>query len=205
VAVSADDGAGGHDALAIDGRAEQRIAGARRTSVGGAEHAKLRQGRSRDVTGAATLAVTGALTATADQALRARQAGSVVALVDRHATVAPERTMLASTAGGEMALDPAGSATLKLARLTLRCGSAEVTIGDGRVTVKAPTVVAHGAMGKVQVDAQGATTAGQEVKASAVLLNEVKGAMVIISDSPGNLAALAADKHHVPDGKGTVK
>jgi phage baseplate assembly protein gpV len=129
----------------------------------------------------------------------------VVALVDEHATFAAERALSASTAGAQVTLDPEGSATLKLARLTLRCGAAEVTIGDGRVTVKAPTVVAHGAMGKVQVDAQGATTAGQEVKASAVLLNEVKGAMVIISDSPGNLAPLTADKHRVPDGKGTVK
>jgi len=196
--VGAADAADGRDTLKVDGRAAEQIDGARRIEINGKERGELRQGRARQVTGDAVLGVTKALTVTAGQVLRARQAGSAVALKDGDATVAPQRLLRLSNEGGRLTLAPAGGAALELVRLELRCGAAQVTIGDGEITIKAPTVVARGQMGKLQLDAQGATTAGQDVSSSAVMLNEVKGVPVIFSDSPGNLEPLTTEKEDDP-------
>jgi hypothetical protein len=187
-------GDGGHDKLVIDGRADERITGARRLQIDEKDSGVFRNGRSRDVTGDATLAVTEHLMVTADRELHARQAGSKISFVDGNATVAPQQLLRVSTDGGEVTLTPAGSAFFELSELELRCGSARVTIAGGTIAVAAPTVVARGEMGTLQLDAAGAATAGQDVRSSAVMLNEVKGFPVIFSDSPGNVKPLSADK-----------
>jgi type VI secretion system secreted protein VgrG len=189
-----DGGAGGRDALAVDGDAEEDAGAARGLRVEGAERGELRAGRTVEVQGSARLLVSATRTEVGDRELHARQSKSAVSLADSNATFAAEHALAMFNEAGALLMVPGGDTTLEVSRLELRCGSASVIVGDGKVAIKAPTVVARGAKGTIRVDAAGASTVGKDVHASAVILNEIKGLPVVISDSPGNADTLAAEK-----------
>jgi hypothetical protein len=71
-------------------------------------------------------------------------------------------------------------------KLRLICGSAQVLLGEDGVKVKAPQVLVRGAAGSVELGQTGALVSGAEVTASAVVLNEIKGPIVIVRE--GNAA-----------------
>jgi type VI secretion system secreted protein VgrG len=198
-------GAGGHDALTVDGDAEEDVGAARALRVEGAERGELRAGRSVKVQGNAQLSVSATRTEVGDRALHARQSKSAVSLTDSNATLAAEHALALFNEAGALLMVPGGNTTLKVSRLELRCGSAAVIIGDGKIAIKAPTVVARGAKGMIRLDAAGASTVGKDVHASAVILNEIKGLPVIISDSPGNADTLAAENIDVENKLGAAE
>src|SRR5262249_3885536 len=144
--------------------------------IDGHERGAFQGGRSREVTGDVTLAVTEARTLIADEALTARQATSAIVLEGGEARLTGQGQLRGSNGRGALGVGPGGkSLTWKVSRLELRCGSAQIILGDDEVAIKAPAIVTNGTAGKVQIDAQGASVAGQEVRCSAVMLNELKG------------------------------
>jgi type VI secretion system secreted protein VgrG len=189
-----DGGAGGRDALAVDGDADEDVGAARDLRVEGAERVELQAGRSVKVQGSAQLAVSATRAEVGDRELHARQSKSAVSLADSNATLAAEHDLTMVTDAAGLVMFHGGETKVVLSRLELRCGSASVIIGDGKIAIKAPSVVARGAKGTIRVDAAGVSTVGKDVHASAVILNEIKGLPVIISDSPGNADTLAAEK-----------
>ena len=188
----ADDGARRADAGgAGGGTLESTGAPTRRSAAGepppsrGNEQASFRAGGHEEVRGDAISRATGTGARSGDE-LRARQGASSLSLTAKHARVAADRQLVLMNAGGALVLDATGEAGFMLPRIRLSCGASQLTIGDGKIAISAPTVVARGAAGAVTLDARGASTTGKDVTSSAVMLNEIRGLPVIFSDSPGN-------------------
>jgi hypothetical protein len=197
--IAAGDGpAGGHDAVRVGARAVARIKGTRTVAVAGPEQGRLLNGRAIQVRGHAALRVTGTRKLAADTELRVKQGGSWVGLVNGDAIVAPQQRLGLSNTGGAVVMEPSQGAALRVAAgLQLICGAAQISIDDSQIAVKAPAIVVRGALGEVSLDRLGAATRGGKVTSSAVMLNELKGARVVFSDTPGVLAPLSTHRVRV--------
>jgi type VI secretion system secreted protein VgrG len=191
------DGSGGNDLVDVDGPAEDALRAKREVVVHGSESVVLRAGRTTQVKGDASLQVSVKGATIADGELHARNGKSALTLADSNAVAAPDRRAVLSNDGGSVEMDPDATATVEVSELTLVCGSARMSIGSGKVTFKAPTVILRGAKGRVTLDPGGATTVGADVKSSAVVLNELKGLPVVFSDTPGTAPALVPNEVEV--------
>jgi uncharacterized protein involved in type VI secretion and phage assembly len=185
--VSADaGGAGGGDALWIDGRAEITIHGERTIAVERNVQSSSRGGRATLVQGDASSRATATRRTEAGDELQAQQKASSFSLTAKRARLAPDQQLVVMNAGGALVLDAKGEAAFMLPRLRLSCGSSQLAIGDGKITICALKVVVRGAAGAVALDEHGAATTGSGVISSAVIANEIRGLPVIFSDSPGS-------------------
>jgi type VI secretion system secreted protein VgrG len=175
----------GPDAEVVGGLSDSTVSGARLVAVTGLETSELRAGRAVEVTGEALGTATGTRAITGDVALHARQGGSEISLAAGSALVRPDRALCVRNGPARLAMDPPGHATLQATTLALACGSSRLTLADGKIVLRAKTVVARGADGRLRLDDGGASTRGKKVHSSAVVLNRISGMQVIFSDAGG--------------------
>jgi type VI secretion system secreted protein VgrG len=192
-----EDGSGGSEEDEVDGSASLTVKLERETELDGLETTTVRDGRDRVVDGTHSLHVTAVRSTTADELWKAAQGKSSVTLTAGSAGWLADAQIEASTQKGDILLQPDGLATLKVTELKLVCGAARVTIGPEKIAIQAPQVLIRAAGGAVTAGPQGVATTGKEIVSSAVVLNELKGPLVIISDTPGSVDPLAAQDHHV--------
>jgi hypothetical protein len=69
--------------------------------------------------------------------------------------------------------------------LKIVCGASRMTLGREGHRPEVARGLVRGDKGTVRLDAAGAKTSGQDVTASAKMVNEIKGPLVMISDTPG--------------------
>src|SRR4029450_8499671 len=113
------------------------------------------------------------------------QGKTSVVLKDGDATWHADGEIEAATARAQLLLHPRGPAQLTLQNLKTVCGASQIVMGPRSIVVKSPEVVVLGEQGSIKLDPAGARTSGKDVTASAKVLNELKGPLVLISDTPG--------------------
>ncbi|MDX2087894.1 MAG: type VI secretion system tip protein TssI/VgrG [Kofleriaceae bacterium] len=187
--VSKDDkDAGGVLRELIEGAQEVSARMSRSDTLDGLDTKRLKGGRSTTVLKADDAHHIQELRSLHVGALRAHQEKSSVSMKDGACLVDVERELEAQT--DQARLSMAGNEPVRIVAKTLRlvCGSSTVSLEDGSLKVKSPTVLVRGASGSIELGPAGAAISGKDVVASAVMLNELKGPVVIIKDGSAAVA-----------------
>ena len=177
----------GSDAARTGGAAESRIDRSRSVAVKGHDRTTYRQGRTRNVTGQATITVTKQLKLAADKALVARQGTSLLELAGGSAKLAPANDLQIENAGAQLSLATSSrQATITASSIQLVCGASRILLGAESIAVEAPSINVHAPGGQLQLDGRGAATSGTTVTSAATIVNVLHGLPVIFSDSVGS-------------------
>jgi type VI secretion system secreted protein VgrG len=189
------DGAGGSSTDVVDQERTLVTEGNRTTEV--QAHEKLVLGDGRDEIGPGDrgdddLHVTRTRAVTADSAWRAAQGETAALLQGGDATLVTAGDIKVSNAHGKLVLTPDGAAAVTVEQLRIVCGGSQLTLAGDTLAFRATEVVARGAMGAVRLGPQGVATSGAGIVSSAVMLNELKGPLVVIADTPGSVEPLVA-------------
>jgi Putative peptidoglycan binding domain len=158
----------------------------RTTNVEGLEKAELREGREEELTPDDLTHVTKVREVRADEQWKAAQGKTSVVLEQTDATWHADGEIEANTTRAQLLLHPDGPATVTLKNLKIVCGASRITLGEKGIALKSPEILVRGDQGTIKLDAAGSKTSGKDVTASAKVLNELKGPMVVISDTPGS-------------------
>lgn len=192
--VSELDGKGSKDQDAVDGAALLQLKDTRTTTVEGLEKGAFKANREEAVEGLDSTQVSGVRHETADVQWKAAQGTTSVVLEGGSALVSGEGLIESTTEKCKLLLTPEGEGSVNVKNLSIICGSSRLTVEGGKVRLKAATVVVRGADGAIKLDVTGAKTIGKDISSSAKLLNEIKGALVVFSDTPGAPDPLAPKK-----------
>jgi type VI secretion system secreted protein VgrG len=188
---------GGKDVDTVDGESELHVILSRTTSIEGLEKGDFREGREREVGPDDLTKVTKLRAVRADEEWKAAQGKSSLVLKEGNATGHADGEVEAATENAQFLLHPKGPARLTIKNLKIACGASQIVMGSRSIVVKSPEVLVRGAQGTIKLDPSGAKTSGQNVTASAVVLNELKGPLVMISDTPGAVDPLVPQHQHL--------
>jgi type VI secretion system secreted protein VgrG len=187
--------AGGKDQDTVDGPAVSQVKWTRTSTVVGLERGTFQGGREEAVKGLDTTHVSGLHREQADVQWKAAQGEAAVVLEEGNALVGVGGSLTTSTDRAVLTLTPEEQGSFTVKALKIVCGSAQLVMEAGALKLKAPTILVRGAPGgAVQLNAGGVTTTGKDISSSAVVLNEVKGGLVVFSDTPGVVAPLGPSK-----------
>jgi hypothetical protein len=188
---------GGKDQDTVDGAGLAHVKLTRTTTIDKREHGTFQESREEEVTGVDALHVSQVREVVADQEWKAVQGKTQVVLTDGHALAKADGEIEATTSQAQVLLVPGGTGVIKVVALKIHCGNSHLTLSDAGMVLKSTTVLVRGDNGVVTVDPTGVKTAGKDISSSAKMLNEIKGALVMISDTPGAFDPLAPKKQQV--------
>jgi type VI secretion system secreted protein VgrG len=188
---------GGHDTDTVDGESTLAVKLTRTTTVAGLARGTFGDSRTQELKGDHRTHVSRVRAVVADEEWRAAQMKTAVRLAGGHAQILADGELEATTPNGQLLLDPTGSGSASFKELRIVCGASQLTMSGRSIAFKSPLVLARGPQGSIKLDAQGSTTTAKEITASAVMLNELKGSLVVISDTPGAGDPLVPQKHAV--------
>jgi type VI secretion system secreted protein VgrG len=188
---------GGKDEDTVDGASELHVVDARTTHVEGLETGAFRDGREVEVAVDVLTHVTKQRSVQADEEWKGAQGKTSLVLKETDATWHADGELEAATTRAQLLMKPGGPATITIKSLKLVCGASRITLGEKSVVLKSPEILVRGDQGTIKLDPVGAKTSGKDITASAKVLNELKGPLVVISDTPGAVDPFVAVKHQV--------
>jgi hypothetical protein len=188
---------GGKDEDTVDGASELHVVLARTTTIQGLEKGEFHQGRETEVGPSDQTHVSGLRRVQADEEWKAAQGKTSVVLKESNATFHADGEIEAATANAQFLLQPKGPARLTIKNLKIAVGASQIIMGPRSIVVKAPQVLVRGDQGSIKLDPAGAKTSGKDVTASARIMNELKGPLVMISDTPGAVDPFTPMKQHL--------
>jgi uncharacterized protein (DUF2345 family) len=182
-----EDGGGGLLRERVEGESELVAEMARDEEITGLETQKLGDRTTRVLAGPDELHVSGTRRARGDTALSISQDRTALTMKDRDLRLRVEGELAAATSGAKLGMKAETPTHILAKKLRIVCGSAQVSLGEEGIKLKAPQVLVRGPAGSVELGPAGAVVSGAEVTASAVVLNEVKGPVVIVREGSASL------------------
>src|SRR6185436_10164276 len=192
--VATGEAGGGRDDDTVDGASELGVTLTRTTTIVGLAKGTFGASREVEIDPLASLQVTGLRQVIADEEWKAAQGKTSIVQKESNAEWNADGEIEAHNEKADLLLKPDATGTLTVKELKIVCGASRMTMGEKGIAFKSPTVLVRGDRGSVRLDAAGARTSGQDVRASAKILNEVKGPLVMISDTPGAVDPFLAQK-----------
>jgi type VI secretion system secreted protein VgrG len=180
-------GSGGRLHERVDGASELAAEMMREEEITGVETQKLADRTTRVLAGSDELHVSSTRRARGDKAVFVSQGKTALTMRDGKVQLRVDDELVTDNPAAKLGMKAETPTHLLAKKLRIICGSTQITLGDDGINVRGPQVLVRGAAGSIELGAVGATVSGDEVTASAVVLNEVKGPVVIVREGSASL------------------
>jgi type VI secretion system secreted protein VgrG len=169
----------GKDTQTVQKEQMVTVHGPRTVTVDQLDKGLYNAGRDQTVTGDDKLHVTQRQVVIADDEWLAVQGPTELSLKGGHARLNAGGDITLKVDGGQLYMQKNGTAILECnEQVELRCGESSITVTPTKIEIASPQVQLSGANGAVTLDRTGANTTGLNVTSTAMVKNELTGALV---------------------------